>query len=302
MTTESMTGIKPLTVTDTMLISSTVPESDYAAWSSLTTFALDAKCIVIATHKVYQSVQANNLDHAVTDTAWWIEVGPTNRWRCFDGSNSTHTAQATAAQYVIKPSNWVSAIAILNNSEVSTLRVRMTDPTYGAVYDTTTYVGSILNDASWYSFFIAPKSSKSSVVLTDIPNYPSATFTIDMVGTEGMAFGVLMLGQATSLGNGVLYGARVGIQDYSRKDTNVFGDTVLVVRAFSKRANFNLMLTAKQTDFVYEWLADVRATPVLWLGSSRYTSTVIYGIWQGFEITIQYFDYSDCSLEILGLT
>lgn len=298
----TLVGIKPLTITDAILVSSTVAETDYAAWSSVATYALADRVMVVATHKVYQSVQAANINHPVTDTAWWIEVGATNRWKCFDASNSTRTAKATSAQYVLTPGNWVSAIALLNNLDVTTMRVQMVDPTYGTVYDKTVFVGSLLADPSWYSFFIAPKRSLSSVVLTDLPNYPSATITVDLTGSADMAWGVLMLGQATALGEGVLYGARVGIQDYSRKETNTFGDTVLVVRAFAKRANFNLILTAEQSDTVSEWLTEVRATPILWIGSSRYTSTMVYGIWQNFEVTLQYFDNSNCSLEILGLT
>lgn len=298
----SLQVVPPIQITDAMLISSTVPEADHAEWSSGDTYALGDRVMTVATHKVFESLQATNLNHPVTDLAWWVEVSPTNRWKCFDTSNSTRTAQANAIQYVIKPGQSVSSLALLNIFDTTSLRVQMTDPVRGLVYSKTVYVGGVLSDSSWYSFFIADKLSLSSAVITDLPNYPSATLTIDITGSTDMAFGVLMIGQAKAFGEGISYGAKVGIQDYSRKETNDFGDTILVQRAYAKRASFNVRLTARQTDIFNDWLASVRAVPCLWIGSSRYTSTMIFGIYQSFDTTIQYFDVSECSLEILGLT
>jgi len=97
-------------------------------------------------------------------------------------------------------------------------------------------------------------------------------------------------------------GARVGIQDYSRKERTDFGDVVLVERAFAKRASFQLLLRAAEVDSFNDFLASVRATPCLWIGSQRYESTTVYGFYKSFDIVIAYFDYSDCELELEGLT
>lgn len=295
--------VPPVQITDAVLVSTDVTEADYSAWSAVTSYGLAGRCIVTTgVHKIYESLQAANLNHAVTDTAWWSEVSPTNRWKCFDTSNSTQTAKATNAQYVVAPSQSVSAVGLLNITEVATMRVRMIDGTYGTVYDTTAYASYILADSSWYSFFIGAKRSLSSMTLTDLPNYPAAQITVDLVGTTNMAFGVLMFGQAQELGLGVSYGAKVSIQDYSRKVTNAYGDTVLEQRAYAKRANFSIQLSEGEFDWVTEWLTQYRSTPCLWIGSTSFTSTYVFGIYEGFENTINYGDTSICSLNLLGLT
>jgi len=294
--------VKPVVITDAMLISTDVPEADYAAWSGVTTYALADRAIVVATHKIYESVQAGNLNHAVTDTDWWIEVSPTNRWKCFDTSNSTQTAKATSAQYVLRPLQTISHVALLNNTDVTSMRVRLVSDAYGAVYDDTIYISNILPESSWYAWFIGAKTALSAAFLDDIPSYPDATITIDITGQTTQAFGVLLIGQAQNIGQSVQHGARVSIQDYSRKETNAFGDTVLVQRAFAKRASFSIRLSSAEVDSVYDYLAALRATPCLWIGSGLYTSTYVFGVYENFETTIQYFAFSDCSLNLLGLT
>ena len=97
-------------------------------------------------------------------------------------------------------------------------------------------------------------------------------------------------------------GARIGIQDYSRKERSEFGDVMLVERAFAKRASFSLLLTADEVDSFHQFLSEVRATPCLWIGSRRYESTTLYGFYKNFDIVISYFNYSDCELELEGLT
>lgn len=299
----SLVVVPPLTITDTILVSSTVPETDYSAWSGATTYALDARCIIVATHKIYQSLQASNLNKApATETAWWVEVSPTNRWKCFDTSNSTQTAQSTSAQYVLTPGQIVDYVGLLNIRAGVTFRAQLVDPTYGLVYDDIVYLSKILQDSSWYSFFIANKLSLSSSTLNSIPAYPDATLTVDIVGTVDLAFGILTIGQSKVIGQGVSYGARVSIQDYSRKEINQWGDTILVKRAYAKRASFNVRLNSGEVDTVNDYLAQLRATPCLWIGSNGYTSTMVFGIYENFETTIQYFDSSECSLNLLGLT
>lgn len=299
---QGLVVVQPVLITDAMLISSTVPEADYAAWSGVTTYALAARAIVTTgVHKIYESVQAANLNHAVTDTAWWVAVSPTNRWKCFDTSNSTQTAQATS-QYVLKPWLALSHIALLNITDCTSIRVRLVSDASGPVYDKTIYLSKIISESSWYAFFIGAKKTLYAAIFDDIPYTLDATITIDIVGAATAAFGVLLLGQGTELGIGVTYGARVSIQDYSRKETNAFGDTVLVKRAYAKRASFGVLINNDALDMTIDILATLRATPCLYIGSGLYSSTMVFGIYETFENVISYPTRSDCAINLLGLS
>ncbi|MOA39798.1 hypothetical protein D3C78_1616060 [compost metagenome] len=55
-------------------------------------------------------------------------------------------------------------------------------------------------------------------------------------------------------------------------------------------------------DHVDRLLASLRATPLLWLLSQRMQATNVFGWYGSFEILIQYANYSECSIDLEGLT
>ena len=298
-----LTVVRPMVVTDAMLVSSDVPETDYAAWSNATTYALGDRVILTSTHKVYESLQAGNLDkNPVTEPTWWIEVSATNRWKVFDLSVTTQTAQANSFTYTLRPGVAVTAFAALNVTNATSMRVRVVDPVYGTVYDKTATFVPLPTAPDWWQWFFGLKDVATISTFNDLPSFYEADIIVDFAGGTDLAVGVLLFGQARTIGLGVEVGARTGITDYSRKETNEFGDTVLVQRAYNKRAAFDMLLTKDEVDSVSYFLTAVRATPCLWVGSDQYESTIVYGYYKTFDITISYPTFSDCSLELEGLT
>lgn len=216
----------------------------------------------------------------------WLEVSATNRFKCLDGSNSTQTAQATGMYYeVTMVAQQVTTFYAGNVADCTSIRLRMTDPTAGLVYNTTTSM-----------------VGKSSLVTTGLPNYPNAVVRVDLASGGGLAVGTLQLGLGVEFGSGIDLGARVGIQDYSRKQTDEFGNTILVERAYSKRASFTLRLTVAEIDALQDFLAAHRATPCLFIAYGPLGALTIWGFFKSFEILINYAKYADCSFDVEGLT
>lgn len=82
-------------------------------WSATTSYALDA--LVVSGDKLYKSLQAANLNHALTDAAWWVEVTD-NRWfKLYYGSEYTENSKTYSyggIKALIKPyiySEWLAA-------------------------------------------------------------------------------------------------------------------------------------------------------------------------------------------------
>jgi hypothetical protein len=296
--------VKPITITDAMLTSSTVTEADYSAWSSAATYALGARVIIVATHKIYESLQASNLNKdPLTQPLWWIEVSPTNRWACLDTSVTTQTKRATSISYTLTPNQAVNALAVLNLTNATSVVISMTSVLGGGtVFSKTLNLAAMPLYSAWWAWFYGTKITPTQSINLDLPSYVDGVITITINGGSELAVGVVMLGQQRAFGVGVQYGARVGIQDYSRKEKNDFGDTVLVERAFAKRANFDLIIEKYETDQLQTFLSEIRATNVLWIGTDDYESTTIFGFYKSFDILISYPTRSDCSLEIEGLT
>lgn len=298
--------VKPLTITDGMLSApgTNVPEADHAVWNSATTYGVGDKVILTSTHKIYQSLQATNLNKSPTsEPLWWIEVSPTNRWALFDGAISTQTKQSTYIKYTITPGQTVNALAALNLTGATSAEITVTSAIAGGVvYSKTIDLSPLSASPSWWAWLFGLKRAPRQTIQTDLPSYPDATIVFELYGGASLAIGVLLIGQQRAFGAGIRYGAKVGIQDYSRKEVNDFGDTVLVPRAYADRAEFEMTIDAGEVDSVKNLLADLRATPCLWIGSSSYEATVVFGWCKAFDILISYPSSSDCSLQIEGLT
>ena len=298
--------IPPLSITDSNLTSSTVPETDYSAWSSGTTYTIGQRVILTSTHKIYESLQNGNLNKdPATDTSdppFWIEVSATNRWKMFDTSNSTQTTNTNSIVVVITPGKVINSVSLLN-IEGTSVRIKMTDPTEGVVYDVTTSLNNNGNINNWYNYFFNPIQRRTSHIATDLPAYGTAAIEITITNTGLTAkCGVCIIGSVQYIGEGINLGASVGITDYSRKEKDTFGNYVLIQRSYSKRAKFSMAVLNEQIDALQDLLVSLRTTPCVWIGDDNYACTYIYGYYKDFNIVIAYHLVSDCNIEIEGLT
>lgn len=89
-----MDFILPITITDALLVSSTLTETDYPLWLAGTTYFTTSRVIVSTpnVHKIYESLTDSNTgNYPPSDTTNWLEIGSTNQWKCFDGTLGTQT-------------------------------------------------------------------------------------------------------------------------------------------------------------------------------------------------------------------
>jgi len=292
--------IKPTTLTGAMLISSNVPETDFAAWNSATAYTLGAKVIRTSTHRIYQRLVAGTTATAPeSDTVNWQDIGPTNRWSMFDSEVSTATKQATSIAVTVAPGR-SSGLALigLQGSDASV-----------SVYDTDSatvvYTAAVSLDAAivsdWYQYTFSPFRQQTEWVLSDLPPY-SAQITVTVNGTAA-ACGALVFGEVYELG-GTLMGPRLGISDYSKKETDEFGTVTFIKRAYARRLTVDVMLTLAELASAQRLLSDLRATPAVYIpaNGADYAPIVVYGWYRDFGITIAYATRCLCSLELEGLT
>lgn len=297
-----MKVIKPITIDDTRLVSSSVPETEYAAWSVGTTYAAGDRCI--AGHVVYESLDAGNVGNApATSPLAWLAISPSNAWAMFDTQISTATQATTSLSVTIKPGN-VSGLALfglVGTSATITVRDGLAGP---VVYTKTVSLdGTPISD--WYAYFFEDYQQLGELVLTDLPLYYNAHVTITVTAPTGypVAIGTLLLGKVYVVGD-AQYGATAGILDYSRKSTSDTGVTTFVERAYSKRTTQQLVVQNAQLNTVYATLAALRATPAAWICTDLDTLQPlnVYGFYKDFSLDVQYATESLCSLEIEGLT
>lgn len=299
--------VPPIAISDANL-TSTVAEDTSSAWNVGTTYVKGNIIHLASTHRRYESLINSNLGNnpATDDGTKWLDIGPTNRWAMFDTINSTETSNASTIDVTIAATDRVDSVALLG---LTASEVQITaDYDGGEIYNETFSLTSTDGISDWYAYFFADIAFVSELVVTDLPRFGAMTVQIVISGSGTVACGTCVLGLARELGASI-YGVRVGNKDFSRKEDDAFGNTILVERPFSKRMDADVVVegattseVATKVDAIQKVLSRFRATPVVWQASEEYGATTIFGFYRSFEIEIAYPLRSNLTLSIEGLT
>lgn len=296
--------VRPITINDAALLSSNVSETLYPPYDAGYIFDLGARVHVIGEnlHQVYESLVDDNLGNTpATSPTKWAYVSATNPWLMFDQSVTSQTSNPDSIEVSIQTTGRATCLTLLNVSAAEA-HVQMVDAVDGVVYDRVFSLVSNSGITNWYAYFFSPVVRLQDLIVVDMPAYASAIVNVTLSAPgEEVLCGALLLGPPITAG-GTEYGATVGIQDFSIKQQDEWGNYSIVQRAFRKRAAFSVIVEAARVDALEAQLAALRATPVVYIGTDEYASTVIYGFYKDHSIDIAYPTESVLSIEIEGLT
>lgn len=271
----------------------------YQDYSSAATYAKGDR--VVSGHRVYESAANANTNKPVTDTTWWIDTGATNRWRPFDKAINSQASGVRRVTQTIRFSDRVDTVVLLNCA-CQRARVTMIDAAGNVVFDQDYGMTSTLGIVDIYSYFFEPITYLSDVQISNLPLYAGAQITVTVYDANvSPLLGALVAGFSKELG-WLQMGASIGIQDYSIKEKNVYGDFTVLERSYSRTASFKVYVDNDYVDQIEVILAGYRAQPIVYIGADGFTSTIVYGFYKDFNIEIAYVQHSVCTLELEGLT
>ena len=303
-----MKFIRPTTINDARLTSSTVPENDHPVWLATTNYTLGTRVIRPTTHTIYENVLAGvNAGLPEATPTRWLAIGPTNRWAMFDEKVGTVTTAADSMTIVLTPGR-INSLALLGLS-ASTVTVTLVaggDTVYSASTDLITKT----NVGNWYEYFYEPIYESSELVITnlidaallDVPAYGDGVLTITISRPGGtVACGMLVVGLLTDIGK-TQYGASVSIRDFSRKEADAFGNYSILQRAYSQKMSLDVVVERAQVDNVVKNISRYRATNLVWIGSTAFGSLIIFGFIADWSMMIETYPMSKFRAEIEGMT
>jgi hypothetical protein len=301
--------VRPVTLTDggtaPRLISSTVAEpsgSDPAAYNAGTTYALDALVHRVATHRIYQSIQAANTGNTPESSPlWWTEVSGTNKWAMFDDGVSSATTGTTPLTVVFEPG--IIDALVLIGLVGNTATITITDGAAGPTVYSRTLELQTPKIADWYAYFFEPFRQVGVFVLTDLPPYLNARVTVSIAGDTTATCGMCIPGRTYLIG-GTQYGVQAGIRDYSRKVTDPnTGLVTLQRRKFAKTMTAQVRADSALFNEISEQLEQIRATPCVWIGDDTGDTAplTVFGFFKDFKLVVDYPTAGIYSLEIEGM-
>lgn len=286
----------------TPMLVSNVAE-DEAVYNPATTYAANAVVrgnTPETAHTIYISLKAANVGKALTSTEWWLAAGGTNRWRMFDEVAGSQTVNPDTITVVLTSPKRVTALALLN-IDAASARVTMTDAVDGVVYDKIFSLISTAGINNWWSWLFNDIERTTQKLALDLPPYSKAQLTITLSNPGySVKCGACVIGKLIVVGK-TQYGASPGIVDYSTKGRDAFGNPIIVQRPFSRRTQLPVRVPNSFVDRLIDLLAGYRATPIVYIGSELFGSTVIYGYYKDFSTVIAYPTESDLSIELESL-
>ena len=303
-----MLTIRPTPILDAQLVSSTVAETDHAAWSAATAYAAGDKVIRTSTHRIYQRVTSGTTATAPElDTVHWVDIAPTNRWAMFDGVVGSVTTASDSLTVVLAPGR-INALALLA-VDASTVAISLVVDS-ATVYSASLDLDSGVKVGNWYDYFYEPVYVTDTVVVTDlldaalldIPAYGEGQLTVTLTRTGGtVSLGCLVVGLSVTLGT-TLEKPVVSITDYSRKTTDDYGNVTVTRRAYSKRMNAEVVVQQADVDNVVRVLTQYRSTPLVWVAAGNlFSCLIVYGFCKDWSLPVGRV-ISQLHLEIEGLT
>lgn len=309
-----MKFFSPVVVTDATLLSSTIPETEtgLAVYNAATTYALGDQCFMTTgVHKIYESLQAGNVGNdPTTSPTFWVEVSPTNRWKMFDSAVGTSSVYSddVVVKIDLPGANYVNSVAFMDVYGVDLITIELLDPADDSVLwssvHTLQYFGEgIVPD--WYWYFFSPAELTDTLVLTNLPYNYGARLQVTFQKSSGATacgIGTFAFGTALDAGD-TEWGAKIGIMDFSKKETDELGVTTLLPRVFTKTMDLTAFIPHAQVPTMFRALSAARAKPVIWVGSdeSLFSSTIIYGFFRSFDIVMEAANGSYINIEIEGL-
>ena len=299
-----MNVIEPITITDAILTSTNVLENDHAVWLVGSTYAVGDRVIMISTHRIYESVVAGNIGvnpSTNITNSHWINIGATNRWKAFDKLISDPVVRASPITYTLTGGTLMDGVALFG-LVAATVRMKVTDPVDGVIYDVTRDIVDNSGVFDGWSYAFTPTAFETQDIFTDVPLYSVAVLEITVSGSGTINVGQIVIGRNHQLGD-TNSGTSIGIEDFSKKDRDQFGNAILVKRAFAQTARFNFTFPTDGTRRVAGILARLRATAAVYHAGDDTAkfATTVYGFYRDFDIPLTT-TISFATLEVEGLT
>jgi hypothetical protein len=298
--------IQPESTNDVTLLSTNIAESDFPEFQIDVEYSINDTVIYIGNniHWVVRSKTNENIGNFPTGIETdlnWVKVSETNRWKMFDLQTTSQTVNLDSIDVTIASVSQTDSLALLNISG-AWLDVLIKDQFDNEIYSVSQSLVSTNGIYDPYTYFFSPIVFIQDIIFTDIPPYALSTVQVVISNEDNLVkCGSMLIGKLISAGL-TEYGMGIGIVDYSVKTTNEFGDFVITERAYSKTLELTSYVDNTEVDRIANFLNTFRATPVVWIGSSQYGSSFIYGFYKDYAVIVQYPTLSLLNIEIEGLS
>lgn len=302
-----MRVIRPIPITDEVLVATNVPEDAHAAYNPATTYALGEIVRIVGPniHLLFESLQDGNVGHNPMDDdqgapVYWLDLGPTNRWRMFDVLRNTQTEHETPLIVELAPNKRINSIALLGLDAEHILIEMLLD-------DEVVYSREIdlieRETLGWYDYFFGEFSNLTGFPLFDLPPYTAARVRVTIERVAGMVkCGSLVIGNNQFIGE-VQHTAESDALNFSRVERDDFGNSQLVPRRSIPKTDQTVHFDKAATKKLMQLRDELNAVPAVWSGlddttDGYFEALFILGIYKQMRLSLDNPEYGIMTLEL----
>ncbi len=296
-----MEAIRPATL---LGFSSNVP-LEHDIWEENLAVVTERKYIY--DNSVWEVLTPHTADTAPTEEdSRWLRIGPTNQYAMFDKQVNTRTISTSGTIQLSIQAGRVDSLALLG---LKATNVAVELVVEGQIeFQASANLITRKSTGTWLGFFTEPFYQQEFYIvqgmvdtaLIDLPRYLNATLNITISNTGGAAeCGMCRAGLLLEIGD-TDNGAETGIEDYSLREINAFGQLSQQERAFAKEISTEVFIDTDRIDFIYGWLTKLKDEPLVWIGIKHHSAYIVYGYGK-WRITRKGAILSKMSIDIEGL-
>ena len=267
------------------LLSSNVAAASEPSWGSGTSYSAGDRVVydIVTPHVIYEALRNTTGDIPPDSPADWVRVGSTNRWAMFDGISQSVTERSTSIDVTVSLPDFADRLALFNLQADS---VRVVVRSGSTVISDTTF------------------SNPGSTLVAAVSGlFLNLELDVTISATTARC-GQLVAGKSRFLGL-AQWGYSPDIIDFSRSESDDFGNVQLVQRAFAQTLDVSTFMPPSLVDKANRELTTLRAKPVAWDANNPDTDNDelrIFGWLEDSNVTIQSIAHAIADMQIQELT
>lgn len=279
------------------ITSTTVADTTEPAWSAGSTYATGDTVSAVGADGLtyeYESLQDSNTAHAVTDPAWWLKLGATNRHAMFDFKSGSKTTSDASIVVTVAAGARFDRIGLLGVSGCSEIRVVVVvgaDTLHDQTLSMTDTLRGI-SSTSWSEYFFGEKGALLDLRIFDVIT-PSTLASVTVTITKSTAASTvscaaLVIGRSANYGE-TLDGANISRESFSTIEDDGLGNTDLVARRSARRAEITAVFDSNLRDAIHTRLGAIDGKVALFDLNSSYSSDaslVLLGFYEDYDIVM----------------
>lgn len=277
----------------------------------VTSYSTGHGTLVVSVYSV--DGEGTHTDWTITsedEIGFWEEVESTEQWKMFDEYANSYTSDTDSitVKLNITQVDYIALFGLMGNTVEITLwdvteTVEVWSTTVDLIYGSLLVAGM----SDWYEYFFGePTRREDAAVDIGLQIYEGVlevTISTDVMGEE-VRCGNVVIGRSYELGD-TQFGVSAGIRDFSYRDTDDKGRTIVTPGYWAKKSSMTLYTPNYIVDSVYKKLVSLRGIPTAWIGNNsgydQFEALNIFGIYGEFEVTVRGPSHSYCELSIEGL-